>query len=109
MTDANTFQIVVRNTGSADAAIDQVIINGRFIGAPMPPIPLEVGEQTTITITVENSPPPGITVEIALHSAAGKIYPTAVVAILETGTGPWNAGEVTVEEAGGGGTTINRQ
>ena len=96
MTDATTFEIVVRNTGSADAAIDQVVINGRFIGKPDKPIPLQVGEEKTIIVSVQNSPPAGITVEIALHSAAGKTYPTAVVATLGTGTGPWDAGTVKV-------------
>ena len=110
MTDDSTFEVTVKNTGSADAAITQVVINGKFIGTPDQPIALKVGEQKVLQITVHDSPPPGITVEISLSSAAGKTYPTAVLATLGAGQGPWENVEVTVEvgeksTGGGGGTT----
>jgi len=98
MTDEDTFTVTVKNTGSADAAIDQVIINGKFVGTPTSPISLKVGEQKTITINVNPSPPPGITIEIALHSAGGKTYPTAVLASLGTGTSAWESVRVTVSQ-----------
>ena len=106
MSGDTTFDIRVRNTGSADASIDQVIINGKFVGTPDSPITLKVGEMKTIRVTVGSSPPPGITVEIALHSASGKSYPTAILATLGTGEyGEWDPGDITVEEVeeGGGG------
>ena len=103
MTSATTFEIRVKNTGSADASIDQVIINGKFVSGPTA-IPLRVGEMKTVEISVDNSPPPGITIEIALHSASGKSYPTAIPATLGTGQyGAWNPGNITVSEAEGGG------
>ena len=73
-----------------------MVINGKFVGTPDTPISLKVGEEKTIKVTVDPSPPPGITVEIAIHSAAGKTYPTAVVATLGTGTGPWEKVDVKV-------------
>jgi flagellin-like protein len=98
MTDANTFQVVIRNTGSADSALIQVVVQGRGIG-PVPPdqSSIRVGEQRTCTIIVENSPPPGITVELAFYSSGGKTYPTAVLATRGQGIGAWdNIGDVTV-------------
>jgi hypothetical protein len=107
MTDQATFEVTVKNTGSADAAITQVVINGKFIGVPGAPIALKVGEQRVLQIAVNPPPPPGITVEISLSSAAGKTYPTAVLATLGTGQGPWEGVAVTVQgkQAGGGGGT----
>ena len=103
MTGEKTFEIRVRNTGSADASIDQVIINGRFVGTPDTPITLKVGEEKVIDVSVTKSPPPGITIEIALHSASGKSYPTAILATLGTGQyGEWDPGDITVSEVGGG-------
>jgi len=83
-----------------------VIINGRFVGTPDTPITLKVGEEKVIDVSVTNSPPPGITIEIALHSASGKSYPTAILATLGTGQyGEWNPGNIDVSEAGGTTTT----
>jgi flagellin-like protein len=98
MTDANTFQVVIRNTGSADSALIQVVVQGRGIGqVPADQGRIRVGEQRTCIITVTNSPPPGITVELAFYSSGGKTYPTAVLATL--GAGPaaaWDPGTANV-------------
>jgi flagellin-like protein len=97
MTDANTFQVAIRNTGSADSTLIQVVVQGRAIGPVDPPAQLRVGEQRTCIITVTNSPPPGITVELAFYSSGGKTYPTAVLATL--GAGPaaaWDPGTANV-------------
>jgi hypothetical protein len=107
MKGTDTFQVVIRNTGSADSAIIQVVVQGIAIGTPTGgPAQLRVGETLNCTVTVANSPPPGITVELAFHSAGGKVYPTAVLATLGQGTGVWNPGTPTVTctrvGAGGG-------
>jgi hypothetical protein len=82
MTDERTFTVRIRNTGSADSAIVQVVVQGRGIGTPADgPVPIRVGETLECTVTVA-SPPPGITVELAFYSAGGKTYPTAVLATL---------------------------
>jgi len=94
MTDEKTFNVRIRNTGSADSAIIQVVVQGKAIGAPDSPIQLLVGQTLNCTVTVDNSPPPGITVELAFHSAGGKVYPTAVLATLGTGAAPWIPGRV---------------
>jgi flagellin-like protein len=97
MTDEDTFTVRIRNTGSADSSIIQVVVQGRAIGTPDDPIAFKVGQTLECQIGVENSPPPGITVELAFHSAGGKVYPTAVLATLGTGAGAWNnIGRVTV-------------
>jgi len=90
MTSATQFQVRIRNTGSADTQIIQVAVQGRAVGAPTTPITVRVGETKVCTVTVTPSPPPGITVELAFYTAGGKIYPTAVVSTLGTGSAPWN-------------------
>jgi flagellin-like protein len=90
MTDEDTFQVVIRNTGSADSAIIQVVVQGKAIGTLDTPYQLRVGQSATCTVTVNPSPPPGITVELAFYSSGGKTYPTAVLATLGTGAAPWN-------------------
>jgi FlaG/FlaF family flagellin (archaellin) len=90
MTGGNTFQVVIRNTGSADSAIIQVVVQGRAIGTPASPFPLGVGQSRTCTVTVTPAPPPGVTVELSFYSSGGKTYPTAVLATIGTGTAaPW--------------------
>ncbi len=109
MTGDNTFEVRIRNTGSADTSIIQVVVQGQAIGELASPVPLRVGQTVTCTVTVENSPPPGITVELAFYSAGGKIYPTAVLSTLGNGPAPWNIGNVDLDcgspggGAGGGG------
>jgi flagellin-like protein len=108
MTDEDTFTVRMRNTGSADSSIIQVVVQGRAIGTPDSPIALKVGQTLECAVNVQNSPPPGITVELAFHSAGGKVYPTAVLATLGQGTAAWDdIGTVTVSceavVAGGGG------
>jgi len=85
MTASDTFQVIIRNTGSADTAIIQVVVQGRAVGTPQSPVSLRVGESVTCTVSVD-SPPPGVTVELAFYSAGGKTYPTAVLSTLGTGT-----------------------
>jgi flagellin-like protein len=106
MTDEDTFRVRIRNTGSADSSIVQVVVQGRGIGqVPAGQGGIRVGETLECEVTVA-SPPPGITVELAFYSAGGKTYPTAVLATL--GTGPaaaWDPGtpDVTCRSVGAGG------
>jgi flagellin-like protein len=106
MTDEDTFRVRIRNTGSADSSIVQVVVQGKAIGEPLEgPVPIKVGETLQCDISVQNSPPAGITVELAFYSAGGKTYPTAVLATLGQGVGAWDPGDVTVDcrAVGGGG------
>ena len=96
MTGGNTFQVVIRNTGSADSAIIQVVVQGRAIGPAPSPFTLGVGESKTCTVTVEPPPPPGVTVELAFYSSGGKTYPTAVLATIGTGDAPWAPTDATL-------------
>ena len=87
---AKVVKLTVRNTGSADASIDNIFVNGRpcdgdcGTGLPSPnnPTTLTVGSSTTINI---DKPPnvnewqSGVTYEVAVHTASGKIYPAAVL------------------------------
>ena len=70
----------VRNTGSADATIIMITVNG---------VPVTTGLSQRLTVGAEADitvPSPtggwqsGVTYEIALHTAAGKTYPVAVQA-----------------------------
>jgi len=90
----NIVTLVVKNTGSADATIDDIYVNGRPCGGISngecnidvsgTVTPLKVGSTATITI---NNPPsavgdsfvPGVTYEVAVHTASGKLYPAAVL------------------------------
>jgi flagellin-like protein len=91
MTDPNTFVVRIRNTGSADSAIVQVVVQGRAIGeVNAGERPILVGQTKECIVTVVNSPPAGITVELAFYSAGGKTYPTAVLATQGTGNAPWD-------------------
>jgi FlaG/FlaF family flagellin (archaellin) len=96
MTGGNTFQVVIRNTGSADSAIIQVVVQGRAIGTPGSPFSLRVGQSRTCTVTVTPAPPPGVTVELSFYSSGGKTYPTAVLATIGTGTAPWEPTSATL-------------
>ncbi|MCL7387667.1 MAG: hypothetical protein LZ159_03015, partial [Thaumarchaeota archaeon] len=78
--------------GSADASIDNIFVNGRpcdggcgDVPSPESPEIIRVGDRTTITVA---NPPndvtggqwkPGVTYEIAIHTASGKTYPVSVL------------------------------
>jgi len=94
---AKVVKLTVRNTGSADATIDNIFVSGvpcvtgnedaceidPSITDSDNPLLIAVGETKTITIT---QPPvtggqwkPGVTYEVAVHTASGKTYPAAVL------------------------------
>ena len=63
MIDEDTFQVRIRNTGSADTSIIQVVVQGKAVGEVNKDI--KVGETVVCTVEVSPPPPPGITVELA--------------------------------------------
>lgn len=84
--------IALKNTGTADATIDNILLNGKpyttynnvKISSTIP-ISVKVGQSTTITISIpekssDSSWPfqHGVSVEVRLHSAAGQEYPKTV-------------------------------
>ncbi len=85
-TDGWNITVHVKNTGSADATIDNVLLNGKpynTLSANLsisPPIPLTVGSNATIVISIPNRGPfaSGVSVEVRLHSAGGQEYPKTV-------------------------------
>ncbi|MEM0440172.1 MAG: archaellin/type IV pilin N-terminal domain-containing protein [Candidatus Caldarchaeum sp.] len=96
-TGDDTFQVILRNTGSADTSIIQTVVNGRAIGTLPSPFALAPGATGTCTITVNPDPTPGVTVEIIIYSSGGKQYPTAVLATRGTGTGAWTVTSATIQ------------
>ena len=91
----NTWNVYItaKNTGSADATITTVMINGipnSDWGAaatinPSPPTSIFVGSEQKFEITLNKNEKigsttltSGITLNIVLHSAAGKDYPASV-------------------------------
>jgi flagellin-like protein len=99
MTSPTTFEVRIRNTGSAPTQIIQVVVQGQFVGPVNPPVFVDVGQTVICTVDLEedtNSPPPGITVELAFYSSGGKTYPTAVLATRGTGAAPWSPATVTL-------------
>jgi len=94
-----TIYLDIANTGSADVLIDDIYINGKpsstydlttdaFGGGcdslPDSPVSLKAGETLTqlCTITVPRGDAPftsGTTIEVAVHTGTGKLYPAAVL------------------------------
>jgi len=86
--------LIVRNTGSADASIDEIFVNGRPCGGGCnlnPAISTDNPEAISVgdTLVIRISNPPatvtngewvsGVTYEVAVHTASGKMYPAAVL------------------------------
>jgi len=83
--------VIVNNTGSADATVSTIMVNGIPIDGTkikvdktLPyPLPVGTGEKFTLTITKNaewggGKLTSGITINIVLHTAAGKDYPASV-------------------------------
>ena len=76
----------VKNTGSQDATITDIFVNGKPLSAvggtasPTLPISLQSGASATITLTFEEPGfTSGVTVDVKVHTASGTDYPKAVV------------------------------
>jgi len=84
--------ITAKNTGSADATITTIMLNGIPISGTSvviitgtPPVSLPVGNQIRFLININTNAPwgsgtltSGTTINVVLHSAAGKDYPASV-------------------------------
>ena len=88
--DNFVINMTIKNTGSATATIDKdsILYNGRpanaytdKVNATFNAMTLEPGQSATGTITLpkDSTWRSGMTVEIMLHTAAGKDYPKVVV------------------------------
>jgi flagellin-like protein len=84
-----TIGMNVRNTGSKDATIDSVYLNqklstqyGSLVNIESVPSTVLAGGSNTVVIRIGDisTPPftPGTTIEVKLHTAAGKEYPLMV-------------------------------
>jgi flagellin-like protein len=85
--------IVVKNAGTSTATIDDIFINGRpssewGLGINQSsvnlPYPINPGQQVAFNLTFSKVPSgyvvnPGTSLEIKLHTAAGKDYPKLIV------------------------------
>ena len=87
-TNGYNITLHLKNSGSADATIDNILINGKpYITHgcdvnPPPPIPIKAGQaDVTIVITANagNEPfTPGTSIEVKIHTAAGQEYPKVI-------------------------------
>ena len=89
--DGGHFVLVVKNTGSAAATIDDVYVNGIPLGGSGEGTWSVTGNGTTYltpgataTLIVSKLPgdgtfAPGVTYELAVHTASGKLYPVSAM------------------------------
>lgn len=81
-----TVAIEVKNTGSTDATLDYLLVNGKPLTDFSPPITwsptvttITSGAQSTITVYIDGDLfGSGTTIEITIHSAAGRDYPQMI-------------------------------
>jgi len=85
-----TITIKLKNTGSADATVDNVFINGipfddyseNISLSPRPPISIPKGNEATLSLSLNQSSSQGFTagtrVDLKIHTAAGRDYPAQV-------------------------------
>jgi len=85
-TTSSQVTLVVRNTGSAPATIDDIYVNGQpssTAGVDITCTPISVNQTMTpgasTTCTLSGTFTSGVTYEFAVHTASGKTYPTAVL------------------------------
>ena len=90
--ETDHFVLVVKNTGSAAATIDDVYVNGIPLGGSGGGKWSVTGDGTTYltpgataTLIVSSLPgdggtfAPGVTYELAVHTASGKLYPVSAM------------------------------
>jgi len=86
-----TVTVTVKNTGSADATITSIMLNGipsdqcKGVDVNIGSTSIPVGSSSTITITIASDNKvgsatltSGVTLNVVIHTAAGKDYPTSV-------------------------------
>ncbi|MEM2294601.1 MAG: archaellin/type IV pilin N-terminal domain-containing protein [Nitrososphaerota archaeon] len=82
-----TVTLRIKNTGSSDATISMILINGKIDDTVTVDgdssddldIPLKAGDEKELTVNLPNTYSSGQTVEIMVQSAAGNQYPKTVV------------------------------
>jgi hypothetical protein len=91
-TSSYSIAVYTKNTGSADATIDQIIINGKLLSQYSTPTLnstlgssgtlVAAGASATVTVGIGSQSvapfTPGTTIELKLHTSAGKDYPQMV-------------------------------
>ncbi|RLG02458.1 MAG: hypothetical protein DRN61_06470 [Thaumarchaeota archaeon] len=84
----NHFTLVVKNTGSAAATIDDIYVNGVPLGGSGTSWGISSGSTyltpgATAVLTVNSAPggsfTSGVTYEIAVHTSSGKLYPASAM------------------------------
>ena len=87
--DGYVITLAVKNTGSADATVDSVMINGKQLSQfanvtanlASGGTAVVAGGSANVVVTIASSSAPftaGTTLEVKLHTAAGKDYPQMV-------------------------------
>jgi len=81
--------VSVRNTGSSDATITDIFVNGKPLSAyggnvtnvPSLPIPQPTGTNSSLVVSIKDNAGfiNGQTIEVKLHTASGTDYPKSVV------------------------------
>jgi len=80
--DGTQVVVIARNTGSSDAAVDMIFVNGRLcVDRRNNPITIQMGRDASFNVPVGANcvVRGGVTNEIALHTTSGKSYPVAVL------------------------------
>ena len=94
--DGYTVHLTVFNSGSSNATIDEIYINGRLAssydglgcdpaavcdGNPSTGEAVGIGQSVDLEINLPAGAPfsPGVSIEVMVHSASGKQYPTTVL------------------------------
>ena len=79
--DGETAILEVLNTGSADATINSIFVNGRSPNTDFDPIPLATGDNATITVLSANYDieafRSGVIIDFNIKTAAGGSYPVS--------------------------------
>lgn len=80
--DNSTHAILnVMNTGSADATIDNIFVNGRLSDVSFSVVPLASGDNSTLVVLSSNYPvesyTSGVIYDFSIHSASGGSYPVS--------------------------------
>ena len=72
--------VIARNTGSTDAVVDAIFVNGRPCQQNLD-TQIPIGGSATFNVTTGPNcvTTGGVTNEIALHTTSGKTYPVAVL------------------------------
>jgi len=78
--DGTQVVVIARNTGSTDAVVDAIFVNGRPCQQNLATqIPIGGSARFNVTTGPNCVTTGGVTNEIALHTTSGKTYPVAVL------------------------------